>query len=129
MSETLTARWLKRAQSSVNQDPSFRKHGNVDTNMALKVGRSAFLIEFAGFSCHGVRKVTIQDLREADFVVEMSRPAWGKFLAGRRKGDGPTLAELDTLEDIVKAEPRKKLDFYRYHVSLQAFFDAGARAA
>jgi hypothetical protein len=68
-------------------------------------------------------------VREADFVVEMSQVTWDKFLAGRRDGDGLTLAELDTIEGIVTADPRKKLDFYRYHVSLQAFLDAGALAA
>ena len=129
MSETLSAKWLKKAQSSVNEDPSFRKHGYVDTNMALKVGRSAFLVRFSGFSCHGVQKVSAEDLRDADFVVEMSQDRWDRFLAGRRQGDGPTLAELDTIEGIVKADPRSKLDFYRFHVSLQAFVDAGARAA
>ena len=129
MSETLSAKWLKKAQSGVNADPSFKKLGYVDTKMALKVGGSAFLIDFEGFSCHGVRKVSSQDLRDADFLVEMSPRAWDKFLAGRRKGDGPTLAQIDTVEGIVKAEPRKKLDFYRFHVSLQAFLDAGALAA
>ena len=129
MSETLSAKWLKKAQTTVNEDASFRKHGSVDTKMALKVGRSAYLIDFAGFSCHGVQKVSAQDLREADFVIEMSTGAWDKFLSGRRTGGGPTLAELDTIEGIVKASPRKKLNFYRYHVSLQAFVDAGVLAA
>jgi hypothetical protein len=129
VSETLSAKWLKKAQSSVNEDPAFKKLGYVDTNMALKVGRSTFLVNFEGFSCHGVQKVSTQDLREADFLVEMSQAAWDKFLAGRRSGDGPTLAELDTIEGVVKADPRKKLDFLRYHVSLQAFLDAGALAA
>ena len=128
MSETLSVKWLKQAQNSVNQDPSFRSHGNVDTKMALKVGRSTYLISFEGFSCHGVQKIKQPEQREADFVVEMSQVTWDKFLAGRRNGDGPTLAELDTIEGIVSADPRKKLDFYRYHVSLQAFLDAGAVA-
>ncbi|MCZ6709229.1 MAG: hypothetical protein O7B25_02580, partial [Gammaproteobacteria bacterium] len=117
------------AQNSVNQDPSFRAHGNVDTKMALKVGRSSYLISFSGFSCHGVQKIKQQDQREADFVVEMSPVAWDKFVAGRRNGDGLTLAELDTIEGVVTADPRKKLEFYRYHLSLQAFLDAGSLAA
>ena len=69
MSETLSVKWLKQAQNSVNQDPSFRIHGNVDTKMALKVGRSTYLISFEGFSCHGVQKIKQPEQREADFVV------------------------------------------------------------
>ena len=130
MSENLSARWLKKAQSDVNKDPMFRKLGSVDTSMALKVGKSAFLVSFEGFSCHGVRKIGAKEFREADFLVEMSPDAWTRFVNGRREGNGPTLAELDTTEGIVQAEnPRKKLDFLRYQVSLQAFLDAGARAA
>lgn len=129
MGETLSAKWLKQAQNGVNDDPAFKTMGYVDTNMALKVGKSAFLIQFEGFSCHGVRKLAMKDLREADFLVEMNQESWDRFLEGRRKGDGPSLAELDTIEGIVRAEdPRKKLDFYRYHLSLQAFIDAGAAA-
>lgn len=129
MSETLSARWLKKAQNDVNEDPAFRKLGSIDTRMALKVGRSAYLVDFAGFSCHGVHKIGPKDYRDADFLVEMSQDAWDSFISGRRSGDGPSLAELDTVEGVVKAEnPRKKLDFLRYHVSVQAFLDAGARA-
>ncbi len=130
MSETFSAKWLKNAQASVNEDPAFRKLGSVDTSMALKVGQTAYLIDFAGFSCHGVRKLGAKDYRDADFLVEMSADAWDRFLSGRRAGNGPTLAELDTVEGVIKADnPRKKLDFLRYQVSIQAFLDAGAAAS
>jgi len=130
MSGTLTAGWLRKAQSGVNADPAFRKLGSVDTNWAIKVGASTYLIDFRGFSCHGVRKIAARDLRDADFLVEMTPAAWNRFIDDRRKGEGPTLAELDTVEGVVRADnPRKKLDFLRYHLSVQAFLDAGARAA
>ena len=59
----------------------------------------------------------------------MSADQWDRFLDGRRSGNGRTLVEIDTTDDVVKAiNPRKKLDFLRYHTSLQAFFDAGVRA-
>jgi hypothetical protein len=130
MSGTLTARWLRKAQSCVNEDPAFRKLGSVDTTWAIKVGASAYLISFRGFSCHGVRKIAARDLRDADFLVEMTSEAWSQFIDGRRSGSGPTLTELDTVEGVVRTDnPRKKLDFLRYHLSVQAFLDAGARAA
>ncbi|MGD8831762.1 MAG: hypothetical protein PVF57_14260 [Pseudomonadales bacterium] len=130
MSQTLTAKWLKQAQDSVNSDPAFRKLGNIDTKIALKVGKPAYLIDFSGFTCHGVHKISESELRDADYLIEMTPETWGSFLAGRREGDGPSLAELDTTEGVVKAKnPRDKLDFYRYHLSVQAFLDAGAQHA
>ncbi len=130
MSAALTSKWLKAAQGQVNADPSFRALGSVDTDMALKVGQTAYLVSFAGFSCHGVKKISSNELRDAAFVVEMSPKSWENFVAGRRNGNGPSLAELDVTDDVVRVEdPRQKLEFLRYHLSVQAFIDAGARAA
>ena len=126
----LTAKWLKTAQNTVNDDPAFRALGSIDVNMGIKVGSAAFVVTFAGFSCHDVRKIKVAELRDADFIVEMSQNSWDSFLKGRTSGKGVTLAELDNVDGVVKAvNPRKKLEFLRYHISLQAFIDAGARAA
>jgi hypothetical protein len=77
-----------------------------------------------------VHKISESELRDADYLIEMTPETWSSFLAGRREGDGPSLAELDTTEGVVKAKnPRDKLDFYRYHLSVQAFLDAGAQHA
>ena len=127
--ETLSETWLKKAQSAVNADPSFRKRGSIDVKMAVKSDKATYLITFGGFSCHDVRTMTDAGLRDADFAIDMSADQWERFLQGRRSGSGRTLVDIDTTDDIVKAiNPRKKLDFLRYHTSLQAFFDAGARA-
>jgi hypothetical protein len=113
----------------VNADPSFRKRGSIDVKMAVKSDKSTYLVTFGGFSCHDVRTMTDAGLRDADFAIDMSDDKWERFLQGRRSGSGRTLVDIDTTDDIVKAiNPRKKLDFLRYHTSLQAFFDAGARA-
>ena len=127
-SDVITGDWLDRARARVNADPKFRKRGSIDTTMGLKVGGDAFLVSFAAFGCTEVR-TQASDLRDADFVIEMSADQWQRYLAARRAGTGRTLAELDTTDGIVKAQsPRKKLDFLRYHTSLQAFFDAGTVA-
>jgi hypothetical protein len=126
---TLSQMWLKNAQNAVNADPSFRKRGSIDVKMALKSDQATYLITFGGFSCHEVRSITDAGLRDADFVVDMSADQWDRFLQNRRSGTGRTLVEIDNTDDVVKAiNPRKKLDFLRYHTSLQAFFDAGSRA-
>jgi hypothetical protein len=126
---TLSAAWLKRAQAHVNADPSFRKRGSVDLAMIVKVGRDAYLVSFSGFSCQKVAKVTAHEMRDTDVVVTMSPELWTRFLEGRRDGTGRTLIELDATDAVVSAtNPRKKLDFQRYHTSVQAFFDAGVSA-
>jgi len=127
--EPLSVKWLKKAQSIVNADSSFRKRGSIDVKMGVRIGKATYLVTFAGFSCHDVHKLNDNDLRDADFIVEMSADQWDRFLAGRRAGNGRTLADLDTTDGVVKTvNPRKKLEFLRFHTSLQAFFDAGANA-
>lgn len=126
---SLSANWLEKARSAVNADPAFRKRGSIDVKMAVKVDKATYLVTFGGFSCHDVRKMNENDLRDADFIIDMTADLWERFLEGRRTGEGRSLVELDTTNDIVKAtNPRKKMDFLRYHTSLQAFFDAGVRA-
>jgi len=128
----LSLEWLQRARDAVNADPGFRKRGSIDTTMAVRVEEATFLITFAGFTCHDVRAIGGHELRDADFVVEMSNDQWNRYLAGRRGGKGRSLVEIDTTDGVIKAQtPRKQLDFLRYHTSIQAFFDAGcaARAA
>jgi len=123
---TLSAEFLERARERINADSKFRKRGTIDTNMAFNVGGDRYLVSFAAFGCASVKTIGPNDLRDADFVVEMSGDQWQRFVDGRRSGTGRTLAELDTTDDVVKAQnPRKKLDFLRYHTSIQAFIDAG----
>jgi hypothetical protein len=126
---TLSAAWLTRAQTRVNADPAFRKRGSIDIAMIVKAGNDAHLVRFAGFSCHTVQQVTAHEMRDADIVITMSPELWARFVEGRRDGTGRTLIEFDATDAVVTAaNPRKKLDFQRYHTSLQAFFDAGATA-
>jgi hypothetical protein len=125
----LSLEWLEGARNAVNADPSFRKRGSIDVKMAVRVDEAMFLVTFAGFSCHEVRAIAAQALRDADFTVEMSNDQWNRFLAGRRGGKGRTLAEIDTTDGVIQSStPRKQLDFLRYHTSIQAFFDAGSAA-
>jgi hypothetical protein len=126
MSE-LSVKKLKKAQGFVNGDSGFRHLGNIDVNMGIKVGKSIYLVSFSGFSCHEVSKISHKEVREADFVVQMSPAQWEHFIAGCRSGDGQSLVQLDEAESVVNvADPRMKLEFLRYHTSIQAFFDAYA---
>ena len=128
-SETFSVEWFKHAQAVVNADPGFRKRGSIDVKIGVKVGNSCVLVTFAGFSCHGVADLAPNDTRDADFMLEMTTDQWQRFLEGRRSAQGRTLAQIDVTENVVKAStPRKKLEFLRFHTSLQAFFDAGVQA-
>ena len=123
----LSVKSLKKAQNIVNNDSDFRHLGNVDLTMGVKVGKFMCLITFEGFTCHGVRKITENEVREADFMIDMSQAQWDRFITGCQSGEGLNLAQLDSTDYIVKAnDPRKKLQFLRYHTSIQAFFEAYA---
>ena len=126
---TFSTDWFKHAQAAVNADPGFRKRGSIDVKMGVKVGGSCVLVTFAGFSCHGVADLAPNDTRDADFMIEMTADQWQRFLEGRRSAQGRTLAQIDATDNLVKSlTPRKKLEFLRFHTSLQAFFDAGVQA-
>ena len=121
--------WLQNARKAVNADPSFRKRGSIDVKMGVHAGDATYLVTFAGFSCHGIETMPRKDSRDADFVVDMSAEQWERFLSGRRGSGGRALIDIDTTDGVIKAQsPRKRLDFLRYHTSIQAFFDAGVRA-
>lgn len=129
MSDTLSQQWLQRARAAVNADPDFRRRGSIDVTMALRSAGATYLVTFAGFTCHDVRTVAEGDARSAAFTIAMSPDRWDRFLEGRRTGAGRTLLDIDTTDGVISApQPRKKLEFLRFHTSLQAFFDAGAAA-
>lgn len=123
----LSASKLKRTRDLVNEDPNFRHLGNIDLNMGIKVDQLMYLVSFEGFTCHDIREIGTKDVREADFIIEMSSQQWSRFVSGCQSGNGPSLVQLDTSDNIVKAaDPRTKLTFLRYHTSIQAFFETYA---
>ena len=102
MSDNLSAKWLKHAQDTVNADPAFRKLGNIDSRVALKVGKPAFLVDFSGFSCHGVRKLSESELRDADYVIEMKPETWSTCYYGEQNVN--IFDFLNAIEELVKEE-------------------------
>ena len=44
--------WFQQLQESVNSDPEFRRLGNVDAVMGVKVGDQVFIITFEAFQLH-----------------------------------------------------------------------------
>ena len=123
---------LQKVRESVNADREFRRLGTCDVRVGIKAGDSAFLVDFEAFECAAVAAIELDALRDADFYLDLSVDAWKTYLAGRKAGTAPTLVSLDvdTPNGIVKGgDPLKTLKFERYHLTLQSFFDTGARLA
>jgi hypothetical protein len=123
---------LQKVRDSVNADRDFRRLGTCDVRVGIKAGDAAFLVDFEAFECAAVASIDLDALRDADFYLELSADAWKSYLSGRKAGTAPTLVSLDvdTPNGIVKgADPLKTLKFERYHLTLQSFFDTGARLA
>ena len=132
MTTVLNLPLLEKTRDAVNADRDFRKLGTTDARVGIKAGESAFLVDFEAFECAAVAAIDLDALRDADFYLELSPDAWQSYLAGRLAGTAPSLVSLDvdTPDGIVRGtNPLKTLKFERYHLTLQSFFDTGARLA
>lgn len=120
--------WLPGAQASLNADPAFRKLGSTDLVLGLKAGRVVRRVVFEAFEITSVEELEEVALRDCEITIEMAPREWTNYLRRRAKGAGPTLVSLDLDRDIVRAaNPLDRLKFDRYHLSLQALVDEGAR--
>ncbi len=127
--------WFRQLQESVNNDPEFRRLGNVDAVMGVKVDDRVFIITFEAFECTGVREGTEYDLIDADFFLEMSPEQWRELLTNTRENGGADLSHtLNTLDLMIdggicqnSTGDQLRADiFFRVNQSLQHFFDASA---
>ena len=121
--------WLPGAQAALNKDPAFRKLGSTDLVLGLKSGRAVRRVVFEAFEIASVDESDEAALRDCDVTIEMTPREWTNYLRRRAKGTGPTLSSLDLDRGIVQAaNPLDRLKFDRYHLSLQALVDQGARS-
>ena len=122
--------WLPTAQAALNEDPAFRKLGSTDLVLGLKSGRAVRRVVFEAFEIASVDETDEAALRDCELVIEMTPREWTNYLRRRAKGTGPSLVSLNLDRDIVRAaNPMDGLKFDRYHLSLQALVDQGARLA
>lgn len=126
--------WFDQVRGVVNQGKEFRALGNCDTTMGVKVGDRAFRLQFEAFSCEQVSEIAIKDLGDADFYLEMSPGEWRTFLDNIKTNGGAdgdhSLNTLDLSRDggILRAKDDfLRQSFLRYHLSIQAYFDASAQ--
>ena len=120
--------WVQPAAAAVNQDPAFRRLGSTDLVVGLKSGRSVRIVAFEAFEVASVAAAAEAALRDCELVIEMTPRQWTDYLSRRARGVAPSLVSLDIDRGIVRApDPLLRLKFERYHLSIQALCDAGAR--
>ncbi|MDE2779284.1 MAG: hypothetical protein OXI91_06360 [Chloroflexota bacterium] len=128
--------WFQALQELVNSDEEFRRLGNVDAIMGVKVGDKVYVITFEAFECTEVKEGTEYDLIDADFFLEMTVEQWQDLVANTRENNGAdlnhTLNTLDlTIEggisDNATGDQLRADIFFRVNQSLQHFFDSSAR--
>ena len=127
--------WFQALQELVNSDEEFRRLGNIDAVMGVKVGDRVFVITFEAFKCTGVKEGTEYDLIDADFYLEMTEEQWRDLVTNTRENNGADLSHtLNTLDltveggisDNATGDQLRADIFFRVNQSLQHFFDSSA---
>ncbi len=126
--------WFDQVKRVINADPMFRSLGSCDTTVGIVVSELVYAIKFEGFLCESIKKIDTDGLRDTDFYLEMSTKNWKSFIENIKNNHGAdsshTLNSLDiTLPDgLAKSHDQlNKTRFLRYHLSLQAYFDASSK--
>ena len=127
--------WFQALQELVNSDEEFRRLGNIDAVMGVKVGDRVFVITFEAFECTSVKEGTEYDLIDADFYLEMTKEQWRDLVTNTRENNGADLSHtLNTLDltieggisDNATGDQLRADIFFRVNQSLQHFFDSSA---
>jgi len=119
----VTVKHLRAAAAALADDPAYRKLGSADAEVGLRVDGKCYKVTFHAFRVADVKAIDARALRDLDFVITL--PDWDAYLSARASGRGRTLMELDLDGQVISAPtPRQRLQFARYHLSIQAFIDA-----
>lgn len=134
MSEFPSVEWFEAVRQCANGDPQFASLGSCNCRMGVKVGDAAFVIIFEGFECTGVSAIDEDALRSVDFYLDMPPIDWQDFIRNIASNGGSDPEHtLNTLDIVMPSGCVRSYDelrrnaFFRYHLSVQAFFDASAQ--
>ena len=131
-----SVQWFQALQELVNNDEEFRRLGNIDAVMGVKVGAQVYVITFEAFECTEVKEGTEYDLIDADFFLEMTVEQWQDLVTNTRENSGADLSHtLNTLDltieggisDNATGDQLRADIFFRVNQSLQHFFDSSAK--
>ncbi len=141
MNDTIfpSTEWFRALARCMQQDEAaYRTLGPVDCTMVVVVDRPAgpacYEIAFADFGVRAVRELASPaDAAPGHFVLEASLETWREMIDNIRAHGGPdlthTLNYLTFPEFPMRVSGADQLEvdtFYRYHESLQRFFNGAA---
>ena len=130
--------WFQQVATIAAADEGYKHFGRLDAIVGIVVGDSRFSITFDVFDIKDIHEATLDELRDADFVLEMPFDRWVDLINNIRehgKADlDHTLNSLDLmLEDglarNLTADGYRLDKFFRYNASLQRFFDDSAQVS
>lgn len=112
---------------------TFEKFGYCDTRMGVAIlgdPRRVFALTFDVYECTDARELDPSDGEGLDFVLEAGPDVWEEMLRAIREHGGAdaahslnTLSHLGDRMRVAYEDPEGHDKFYRFIVSLQAFFD------
>jgi hypothetical protein len=126
--------WFNAVRDLVNKDEEYRRLGNVDARVGVKIGDELFEVTFEAFECLGAREAKESDLRDFDFWLEQSPDQWREMLENIKKNGSADLQHtLNTIDLNIQDGFARSFDgyrrdaFYRFNQSLQHFFDTSSK--
>ncbi len=124
--------WFQELADITNGDDVFRKFGRLDAIIAFKIGDRAFNVTFDVLTARDIREVDEEQMRDSDFVIELSPDQWQGMLEDI-KANGVatrdwTLNTLDLINDDpihtnLEGDGYRADKFFRYNPSLQRFIE------
>lgn len=128
--------WFQALADIANEDAGFKKFGRLNAIIAFKVGDRSYNVTFDVLEARDVRELSSDELRDSDFVIELTPEQWQGMIEDiSANGTATRDWTLNTL-DLVNDEPiHKNLaedgyaadKFFRYNPSLQRFMDNAAQ--
>lgn len=124
--------WFEELSEITNRDDVFRKIGRLDAIVAFKIGDRAFNVTFDVLTARDIREVNEEEMRDSDFVIELSPDQWQGMLEDiKANGTASKDWTLNTLDLINESPIHVNLEddgyradfFFRYNPSLQRFME------
>lgn len=126
--------WFDTVRAAANENPEFRALGSNDTKFGVVVGDQIVRLDFYGFECTEVSEISEDDLLDMDFYLEMKSESWQAFVQHiQTNGAADAQHTFNTLDlnepgGILKShDPYRRNNFFRYHLTIQKFFDSAAK--
>lgn len=131
-----SVQWLEQVALVTMQDDRYRHFGRCDAIVGLLIGEHCYSLTFDVFDIKDIHETSLDELRDADFVLEMPAEQWSDLVKNtieHGKADlHHTLNTIDlTLPDglarNLTGDGYRHDKFYRFNQSLQCFFDNAAK--